>query len=185
MKRTLLLKRVILYSKRRRKREKEEESYAVPFLKVQSLPKTRILQVEEKQKDVDTEVDFNLFFVYLLFYNLHYLRGSLLNLLFKLFNKGIVRQPSVFLKHRKRSNDVVEIFHNTTLKNSNSGVSGKHFKFDRETKYAKNPHFTEINHHKTQEKSCSERANYEHQSCSKETQQSRHLQALDNPNKSG
>lgn len=51
---------------------------------------------------------------------------------------GVVRPPSN-PKQLKKFNDVVEIFHNTRLKNSNSGVSSKYSKVDA-VKYEKKPH---------------------------------------------
>ncbi|KYN05777.1 hypothetical protein ALC62_03256, partial [Cyphomyrmex costatus] len=53
-------------------------------------------------------------------------------------HQSLSNQP----KHVKKSNDVVEIFHNTKLKNNNFGVSSKHSKDDG-AKYEKKPHLSE------------------------------------------
>jgi len=78
-------------------------------------------------------------------------------------------------KQSRRSNDVVEIFHNTTLRNSvsvNSGVSGKYSKLDGQIK----KHLNETVNEKIQEIPFPKRVNHEYHN--KENQQNDHLQTL-------
>ncbi|RLU19452.1 hypothetical protein DMN91_008009 [Ooceraea biroi] len=70
---------------------------------------------------------------------------------------GIIHQQSNFMKHPKKSGDVVEIFHNTTLKNSNSAASSKYSKLDGQIK----KHLTETANEKIQEISFSKCVNHE------------------------
>ncbi|EFN87312.1 hypothetical protein EAI_06082 [Harpegnathos saltator] len=90
-------------------------------------------------------------------------------------NKGhvVTRQQSVLLKHTKKSNDVVEIFHNTTLKSSNSRVSSKYSKLGRGTKYTKKQKLAETADQKTKKKSYSEHVVREHQFHDKKNEQNR------------
>lgn len=82
---------------------------------------------------------------------------------------SVINQKPTLSKHLKKSNDVVEIFHNpTTLKNSNSAMSSKHFKLDRQAKYVKK--LTEPTQ-KIQEKSPSEHINHKYQIRDKENPQ--------------
>lgn len=55
-------------------------------------------------------------------------------------------------KQPKKFNDVVEIFHNTRLKNSNSGMSSKYPKVDA-VKHEKKPHLSETVDRRDQEAS--------------------------------
>lgn len=64
----------------------------------------------------------------------------------------------------------MEIFHNTTLKSSNSGISSKHSKFNKQTKCVKR-HPTETANQKIQEISYSKRVNNEYQFDNKENEQ--------------
>ncbi|XP_014487962.1 PREDICTED: uncharacterized protein LOC106751555 isoform X2 [Dinoponera quadriceps] len=73
--------------------------------------------------------------------------------------RGVARQQSALLKARK-SNEVVEIFHNTALKSSNSRVSAKYSKLGRGAKHAKKQNPAETVTQKTREKLYSER--FEH-----------------------
>ncbi|XP_077264067.1 uncharacterized protein LOC143898447 isoform X2 [Temnothorax americanus] len=93
-------------------------------------------------------------------------------------------------KQLKKSNDVVEIFHNTRLKNSNSGVSSKQSKVD-EAKYEKKSHLPKTVDRWNQEASvssprdrCSKRVNHECQSYDKKNEQA-HPQTLNCQNNSG
>jgi len=76
-----------------------------------------------------------------MFYN-YILLSSGIDLLFsEFFDAGVAHQPSNPPKHVKKFNDVVEIFHNARLKNSNSGMSSKHSKVG--AKCEKKPYLVE------------------------------------------
>lgn len=103
---------------------------------------------------------------------------------------GVTHQQSNLSKHLKKSNDVVEIFHNTKLKNSNSGVSSMHSKVDR-PKYEKKPHLPETADRKIQEASvlspknrCQERVNREYHLHDKKNEQDHCPQTLNYQNNS-
>ncbi|XP_012216078.2 putative leucine-rich repeat-containing protein DDB_G0290503 [Linepithema humile] len=83
---------------------------------------------------------------------------------------AVIHPKPTLSKHLKKSNDVVEIFHNTTLKDSNSVVSSKHSKLSRQAKYVKKQ-LIEPAAQKIQEKSPSEHINHEYQTRKKENQQ--------------
>ncbi|CAL1677269.1 unnamed protein product [Lasius platythorax] len=83
---------------------------------------------------------------------------------------GVIHKQSNPPKSLKKSNDVVEIFHNTTLKSSNSGISSKHSKFGKQTKCVKR-HPTETANQKIQETLHLERVNHEYQFDNKENEQ--------------
>ncbi|XP_029162109.1 uncharacterized protein LOC114933677 [Nylanderia fulva] len=88
---------------------------------------------------------------------------------------GIIHQLSNPPKNLKRSNDIVEIFHNITLKSSNSGISNsKHSKFDKQTKRVKR-HPIQTANRKIQETPCPERVNHEYQIDNKENEQHQSL----------
>ncbi|XP_032671194.1 uncharacterized protein LOC116844139 [Odontomachus brunneus] len=91
---------------------------------------------------------------------------------------GITRQQSALLKHTKKSNDVVEIFHNTTLKSSNSRVFAKYSKLGRGAKHAKKQNLAKTANQKTREKSHSEHVTREYQFRNKENQQNLGLEML-------
>ncbi|KAL6260599.1 hypothetical protein P5V15_008120 [Pogonomyrmex californicus] len=84
-------------------------------------------------------------------------------------HKDHAHQQSNSPKHLKKFNDVVEIFHNTKLKNSNSGVSSKPSELN-ETKDAKKSHLPETDR-KIQKTSYAERNNRERQSHDKNNEQ--------------
>lgn len=77
-------------------------------------------------------------------------------------------------KQLKKFNDVVEIFHNTRLKNSNSEMSSKHSKVDA-IKYKKKPHPRETVDRRGQEvsnpKDRSSEYNHKYQSYNKKNKQ--------------
>ncbi|KAL6422026.1 hypothetical protein ACFW04_010844 [Cataglyphis niger] len=84
--------------------------------------------------------------------------------------RGVIQQSNL-LKNPKKSIDVLEIFHNTTMKSSNSGISSKHSKFGKQTKYVKR-HSSETANQKIQETLYSdERATDECQFNNKENNQ--------------
>lgn len=96
-------------------------------------------------------------------------------------NDVVIHQPSNSPEHVKKSNDVVEIFHNISLKNSNSKMSSKHSKVDR-AKNEKKSHLpaTEEDPRRMQKASaltprdrCLEHVNRECQSHDKKNEQNR------------
>ncbi|XP_071653282.1 uncharacterized protein [Temnothorax longispinosus] len=107
---------------------------------------------------------------------------------------GVAHQQSNPPKQLMKSNDVVEIFHNTRLKNSNSGVFSKHSKVD-EAKYEKKSHLPKTvdrRNQLNQEASmssprdrCSKRVNHECQSYDKKNEPACHPQTLNCQNNSG
>ncbi|XP_011872993.1 PREDICTED: uncharacterized protein LOC105564867 [Vollenhovia emeryi] len=94
-------------------------------------------------------------------------------------------------KQPKKFNDVVEIFHNTRVKDSNSGVSSKHSKVSG-VKYEEKPHLPEAVDRRNREAAvpsprdrCSERVNREDQSYNNKNEQAQCLQALNCKNNPG
>ncbi|EFN66955.1 hypothetical protein EAG_15312 [Camponotus floridanus] len=81
-----------------------------------------------------------------------------------------VNNQSNLLRNSKKSKDVVEIFHNTILKSSNSAISNKYSKFDKQTKCVKR-HPSEIANQKIQETVYPECANREYKFDNKENEQ--------------
>lgn len=103
---------------------------------------------------------------------------------------GVVHQQFNPSKQLKKSNDVVEIFHNTRLKNSNSGVFSKHSKVD-EAKCERKPRLSETVERRNQETSvstprdrCPERVKNECQSYNKKNEPAHCLQTLNCQNSS-
>ncbi|XP_011690061.1 PREDICTED: uncharacterized protein LOC105451365 isoform X3 [Wasmannia auropunctata] len=101
-------------------------------------------------------------------------------------HKGVAHQPSNPPKHVKKFNDVVEIFHNTKLKNNNSVVPSKRFKAN-EAKYERKTHLpaTKENSRKIQETlaltprdRCPEHIDRECQSRNKKNEEDHCLQIL-------
>lgn len=106
---------------------------------------------------------------------------------FSAYNVGhnVSLHQSILPKISKRSSDILEIFHNTTMKSSNSVISNQHSKLDRQTKCIKRQRISDVNNKRILETSDLEPVNYEYQSHNKKNQQAPYSELLHYPNDSG
>lgn len=89
---------------------------------------------------------------------------------------------SIPIKHSKKIQEIVEIFRNTTLKSSNSGLSSKYSKLSKQAKMLKKQHIININvNKKIQDQLPSEQIDHKNQCYNKETPQSHLLSHQNNP----
>lgn len=95
-------------------------------------------------------------------------------------NHNVIHPQSIPIKHSKKTQEIVEIFDNTTLKSSNSELSSKYSKFNRQAKTIKKQHNFNINvNQKIQDQLPSEQSDHKNQCYNSENQQ---LHLLSNQN---